>query len=97
MKDTGKGVKFVGQGCCEDVLTYPLRSASVYHFCSSAPELQSRFLQCLPHGQPTLRLAHWLRLLANESLALSGIVRYLSTPSPMLGAHSTFASGGVDT
>ncbi|MCA6409038.1 MAG: hypothetical protein IM602_05345 [Cytophagales bacterium] len=38
-----------------------------------------------------MRLAHWLRLLANESLALSGIVRYLSIPSPMLGAHSTFA------
>jgi hypothetical protein len=44
----------------------------------------------LASQQTTLRLANWLRQLANERLALSGIVRYLSIPSPMLGAHSMF-------
>lgn len=73
-------MKFVGQGRCEDVLTYPLHVASVYPSCSSVPD----FAVSLPsvHGSlhTTLRLANWLHQLASKRLPLSGIFssfRYL--------------------
>jgi len=37
-----------------------------------------------------LRLTNRLRQLACKGFTPSGIIRYLSIPSPMLGAHSTY-------
>jgi hypothetical protein len=77
-------MKFVGQGRCEDVLTYPLHSASVYRSCSSVPGFVVSLPSVLASQQTTLRLTNWLRQLANERLALSGIFK---VSLPMLGAH----------
>ena len=88
-------MKFVGQGRCEDVLTYPLHSASVYRFCSSVPGFVVSLPSVLASQQTTLRLTNWLLQLANERLSLSGIFKVSSIPLPMLGAHKMFASGGL--
>ena len=83
-------MKFVGQGRCEDVLTYPLHVASVYRFCSSVPEFVVSLPSLLASQQTSLRLTNWLHQLANERLALSGILKVSSIPLPMLGAHKMF-------
>ncbi|MFM7853029.1 MAG: hypothetical protein ACKOC0_03610 [Cytophagales bacterium] len=92
-------MKFVGQGRCEDVLPYPFHVASVYRSCSSVPEFVVSLPSVLASQQTTLRLTNWLRQLANDRLALSGIVQYLAIPLPMLGAHILFmpAAGDVLT
>jgi len=41
----------------------------------------------LASQQTTLRLTNRLRQLARKGFTPSGIIRYLSIPSPMLGAH----------
>ena len=71
-------MKFVGQGRCEDVLTYPLLSASVYRFCSSVPEFVVSFPSVLASQQTTLRLTNKLHQLACKRFALSGIFKVYS-------------------
>ena len=88
-------MKFVGQGRCEDVLTYPLHVASVYRFCSSVPEFAVSLPSVLASRQTTLRLANRLHQLACERLSLSGINRYLSIPTLMLGAHNVYETYAV--
>jgi hypothetical protein len=78
-------MRIVGQGRCEDVLTYPPHVASVYRFCSSVPE----FIVSLPslHGslQTSLRLTNRLHQLACKGLTPSGIVWFLSIPCTHAG------------
>ena len=87
-------MKFVGQGRCEDVLTYPLHVASVYRFCSSVPEFAVSLPSVLASQQTTLRLANWLHQLANEGIALSGINRHLSIPCAHAGRTQRFGKSG---
>jgi len=46
-------MKFIGQGFCKDVLTYPLQSASVCRSCSSVPD----FVVSLPCPTSSFRRA----------------------------------------
>ena len=80
-------MNFVGQGRCEDVLTYPLHVASVYRFCPSVPGFAVSLPSVLASQQTTLRLANRLHQLACERLTLSGIFGIFDTFALMLGAH----------
>ena len=88
-------MKFVGQGRCEDVLTYPLHVASVYRFCPSVPEFAVSLPSVLASQQTTLRLANRLHQLACERLTLSGIFGIFDTFALMLGAHKMLSQGGL--
>jgi hypothetical protein len=88
-------MKFVGQGRCEDVLTYPLHVASVYRFCSSVPEFAVSLPSLLGSLQTSLRLASRLHQLACTGLTPAGIIWYLSIPLPMLGAHKSYNTYAV--
>jgi hypothetical protein len=85
-------MKFVGQGRCEDVVTYPLHVASVYRSCSSVPEFAVSLPSVLASQQTTpdmagqaLRLANWLHQLASERLSLSGKIWYFCVPTAHAG------------
>jgi hypothetical protein len=87
-------MNFVGQGRCEDVLTYPIHVASVYRFCSSVPEFAVSLPSVLVSQQTTLRLANWFHQLTNERLSLSGILGIFDTFALMLGAHKSLLQAG---
>ncbi len=83
-------MRIVGQGRCEDVLTYPPHVASVYRSCSSVPEFVVSLPSLHASRQTSLRLTNWLHQLANERLSLSGIFGIFRYLAPMLGAHKMF-------
>uniref|UniRef100_UPI001FD73C04 hypothetical protein n=1 Tax=Lunatimonas salinarum TaxID=1774590 RepID=UPI001FD73C04 len=58
--------------------------------------LQSRFLQCMPHGKPPCDLLTLRGVTpARKGLAPSGILWYLRYQMPMPGTHSTYPKVAV--
>ncbi|WP_209332949.1 hypothetical protein, partial [Lunatimonas salinarum] len=57
--------------------------------------LQSRFLQCMPHGKPPCDLLTLRGVTpARKGLAPSGILWYLRYQMPMPGTHITLDTAG---